>query len=343
MTACTSPRVTSLAAALLLGLSGCGGGGGGQDASNTGTLTLGLTDGPVDNALEVVVAFTGIELKPAGGPPMEPIVMDATACDDFDQATGTCSINLLDLVGTQRRVVFSEGLPAGDYQWIRLLVDAERDGMTSYIRTMDGRMCSLWTPSGSETGLKIVSGITVTANGVSDYTLDFDVRKSITNPPGQANPDQQCADNYLLKPAIRIVDSTEVGAIAGTVDESLLTADQSCVLGQSGTYDHVAVYVFDNPDGDTVADDLDGDAGDALTSASVLWNDTEQSYDYEVGFLLAPGSYHLGLTCTADADDPALDDYDPDSQEDQAFHFVSERSVDVAVDETADGSFSSSQ
>jgi hypothetical protein len=322
-------------------LFGCGGGGGGDDAPTTGTLTLGLTDGPVDSALEVVVAFTGIELKPTGGPPMDPIPMDAAACDDFDEATGTCSINLLDLVGTQRRVVFSEGLPAGDYQWIRLLVDAERDAMTSYIRTMDGRMCSLWIPSGSETGLKIVSGITVTANGVSDYTLDFDVRKSITNPPGQSNPDQQCADNYVLKPAIRIVDSTEVGAIAGTVDESLLSGDEHCVLDESGRYEHVAVYVFDDPDGATVGDDLDGDEGDALTSASVAWNDEAQAYAYEVGFLLAPASYHLGLTCTADVDDAAVDDYDPASQEDQAFGFVAERDIGVSVNETADGAFSS--
>src|SRR5262249_15182845 len=161
----------------------------------------GLTDGPVDSALEVVVAFTGIELKPAGGSAMEVIPMDESACDDFDAATGTCSINLLDLVGTQRRVVFSESLPADDYEWIRLHVTAERDGMQSYIRNLDGTMCSLYVPSGSETGLKIVSGITVTANGVSDYTLDFDVRKSITNPPGLSDPAAMCGANYLLKPA----------------------------------------------------------------------------------------------------------------------------------------------
>src|SRR4029434_3406766 len=101
-----------------------------------------------------------------------------------DAATGTCSINLLDFVGAQRRVVFSEGLPAGDYEWIRLLVDAERDGMTSYLRTMDGRQCSLWIPSGSETGLKIVSRTSVTANAASDYPLDFSVAKSATTTPG---------------------------------------------------------------------------------------------------------------------------------------------------------------
>jgi hypothetical protein len=339
MTRELSHRVCWLAACLLLALSGCGGGGSGDSGAGTGTLTLGLTDGPVDGALEVVVAVTGIELKPAGGSAMEVIPMDASACDDFDAATGTCSINLLDLVGTQRRVVFSEGLPAGDYEWIRLHVDAERDGMQSYIRTLDGMMCSLYVPSGSETGLKIVSGITVTANGVSDYTLDFDVRKSITNPPGLSDPDAMCGANYVLKPAIRIVDSTEVGAIAGTVDENVLSEDASCETGESGRFEHVAVYVFEDPDGTAVGDDLDGDDGDPITSGTVAWNDAEQAYTYEVGFLLAPGSYHLALTCTADADDPEVDDYDAASQEQQAFSFVAERAADVEVDTTADGSF----
>ena len=325
---------------LLVALTGCGGGSSDDSSDGNGSLTLGLVDGPVEGAEQVVVAFTGIELKPDNGPPMEPIPMDESACDDFDSATGTCSINLLDLVGTDRRVVFSESLPAGHYQWVRLLVNAERNVMDSYLVTLDGRMCSLYIPSGSETGLKIVSGVTVTANGVSDYTLDFDVRKSITNPPGLSDPDQQCADNYVLKPAIRIVDTTEVGTVAGTVDDSVLAADESCTLDELGRYDNVAVYVFDDEAGTAVADDLDGDDGDPLTSASVVWNDEEQGYTYEVGFLLAPGAYHLGLTCTADLDDAAIDDYDPAMPDASDFRFVTEQSIAVEVDTTADGSFS---
>jgi hypothetical protein len=334
-------RAIGVTAMMLLPLAGCSGGGDDSSELNdgNGTLTLGLVDGPVEGAEQVVVAFAGIELKPDGGPPMDPIPMDASACDDFDSATGTCSIDLLDLVGTDRRVVFSASLPAGHYQWLRLLVNAERNIMDSYLVTLDGRMCSLYIPSGSETGLKIVSGLTVTTNGVSDYTLDFDVRKSITNPPGLSDPDQQCADNYVLKPAIRIVDTTEVGAIAGTVDETVLAADESCTLDELGRYDNVAVYVYDDASGTAVADDLDGDDGDPLTSASVVWNDGEQAYTYEVGFLLAPSGYHLALTCTADLDDAAIDDYDPTEPDAGAFRFVAEQSIDVAVDAAADGSF----
>jgi Domain of unknown function (DUF4382) len=330
---------SAVLAGLLAALTGCSGDGGSASTDGNGTLTLGLIDGPVEGAAQVVVAFKGIELKPASGAALDPIAMDASACDDFDDATGTCYINLLDLVGPNRRVVFSRALPAGHYEWVRLLVDAERNVMDSYLMTLDGRMCSLSIPSGSQTGLKIVSGVTVTANAVSDYTLDFDVRKSISNPPGLSDPDLQCAENYVLKPAIRIVDSTEVGAIAGTVDESVLSADASCVLDALGRYDNVAVYVYEDPAGTTVADDIDGDDGDPLTSASVVWDDGPQAYRYEAGFLLAPAGYHLGLTCTADIDDGAVDDYDPAMPDAQNFHFVAEQSVDVDVDATSDGSF----
>jgi hypothetical protein len=43
---------------------GCSGGG---DDSGTGTLSVGITDAPVDFASSVVVTFSGVELKPHGG------------------------------------------------------------------------------------------------------------------------------------------------------------------------------------------------------------------------------------------------------------------------------------
>ena len=338
-----SARIAAVAA-LLAVVAGCSSGGGG---SNTGTLTLGLTDGPVEGANDVVIAFTGIQLKPSGGPAMDPIVMDAQSCDNFDAATGTCSINLLDLVGTKRRVVFSGKLPAGHYDWVRLMVAAERNVMDSYIDTLGGQQCSLYIPSGADTGLKIVSGITVTANGVSDYTLDFDVRKSITNPPGLAgaDPTLQCADNYVLSPAIRIVD-TQVGAIAGTVDaQQVLAKDMSCVQDNLGRYQNVAAYVFEDTPG-FMADDIDGDDPkaddgglDPIATASVKWDDAQQTYAYEVGYLLAPATYHVALTCTADADYTTTNDYDPANPDANTFKFVAEQAADVAVDQTADGSF----
>ena len=333
-----------VAVTCLFAVVGCNGGGSSSPSSTTGQLILGLTDAPVESATRVVVAFTGIELKPVGdAPPLDPIVFDETSCNEFDAATGTCSIDLLELTGDTRKVVFNGSIPAGDYEWVRLMVDADRDEMDSYIELDDGSMCSIWVPSGDETGLKIVSGITVTANGVSDYTLDFDVRSSLTVPPGLAfQSTEACNQNYILKPAIRIVDTTETGTIAGTVPESLLDGAEACVReSTSQLYESAAVYIFENFDGTAVADDIDDESvnPNPITTASVVYDATAVTYNYEAGFLLAPEDYLVALTCTGGVDMPDDDNFDPSSADPQEFGFVAEQVVTTAVDQTVDGAF----
>lgn len=327
------------ATATALGLlSGCGGDG---STNNSGQLTLGLTDGPRESATSVVVAFTGIELKPAGGPPMQSEPFNEDSCDDFDAATRTCSINLLALTGESRKVVFSRDIEAGVYQWVRLLVAAEPDVMDTYLTDKDGRMCSLYIPSGDENGLKIVSGITVTANGRSDYTLDFDVRKSITSPQGlDMNSVEACAENYMLKPAIRIVDTTEVGTISGTVSEALLGDSVGCTRSETtGEFENVAAYVFENFDGAAIADDLDADPTypDPVTTATVSFDGAV--YAYEAAYLLSPEDYLVALTCTADADMMNDDEFNPASPDPQDFSFFAEQTVTTQVGGTVDASF----
>jgi hypothetical protein len=335
-------RLLSTALCTSFLLAACGGGSG--DSAGTGNLTLGITDAPVDSAKEVVVAFTGVEVKPADGPALDPFLFDEDSCDSWDDATGTCSINLLDVTGTDRRIIISEELEAGDYEWIRLLVDADRNEIDSYLLTDGDAQCSLWVPSGAQTGLKLVSGFTVPANGVTDYTLDFDLRKSVVNPPGLTAPDVvDCADDYLLKPVIRIIDNTQVGAIAGTVDATQGSVlEQNCSTNNSGVYENVAVYVFDESEGTVVPDDIDTTDEtdvDPVTTADVEWNADEGIYEYTAGFLVAPGTYRVALTCTADLDDAEMDDYPSDTTDAPVFDFIAEQPVNVEVNTTSDGSF----
>ena len=261
--------------ALMGAISGLAACGGSSDGGDTGRLSLGVTDAPVDSATEVVVAFTGVAIKPTGGAAVEFV---------FDQAK---SINLLDLQGTLSASLIDETVAAGEYQWIRLDVAAEQDNvMDSYIMMNDGTQLELFIPSGSETGLKLVSGFTVPAGGNADFTIDFDLRKSITNPRGAASA--------ILRPALRIVDNTVVGSIAGTVDSNLISA---CA---NESVDNGAVYVYEGADAETT--DVQGLETDPLTTALVADN-----YDYEVGFLPA-GSYTLAYTCDTGLDDPAAAD-----------------------------------
>jgi hypothetical protein len=85
------------------------------------------------------------------------------------------------------------------------MVVADGDPSNSYIVFSDGTMHGLQVPSGSETGLKLVSGFTVPASGVVDYTIDFDLRQAIICPAGQS---PAC----VLKPVERLIDNTAVGS-----------------------------------------------------------------------------------------------------------------------------------
>ena len=295
-------------------------------------------------ATAVVVAFTGVELKPTIGAPLDTIPMDASSCDTWDAPTQTCSINILSLTGMDSKVVVSESIPAGEYQWIRLLVNAEQNVMDSYIE-FGGEMCSLWMPSGSETGLKIHNVVVVTANGTSDYTLDFELKQSITAPPGfDTFTTEACTQNYVMRPTIRMIDSTEVGHIAGSVDPDLLATSESCAVDELDLYDNAAIYVFENFDDTAVAEDMDMDSTypGPITTANVVWNDAPDvmAYEYEVGFLLSPNNYLVALTCDGGVDNPDIDDFNPDDAGPQDVGFIAEQVVSTQVSNVpVDGSF----
>jgi hypothetical protein len=147
-------------APMLLALGGC------DDDSGTGKLSLAITDAPVDGATAVVVQFTGVEVKPAEGSARS-FTFDAPRQIDLLALTGTDSELLLDEVE----------VPAGRYNWVRLAVDADEDGVTdSYIDLDDGSRHELEVPSGAETGLKLVSGFRVPAGGLLHGSPSPDLR-----------------------------------------------------------------------------------------------------------------------------------------------------------------------
>lgn len=257
--------------AALVVLPGCG------DSGGTGKLSLAITDAPVDGATAVVVQFTGVEVKPADG--------DARSFD----FTAPRQINLLALTGTDSELLLDEAeVPSGQYQWVRLKVDANEDGIAdSYIDLDDGSRHELEVPSGDQSGLKLHSGFAVPAGGEANFTLDFDLRKSVHEP-------MNAGDSYKLRPTLRIVDNSRIGSIAGTVQSELVP--EGCAP---------AVYVFTGSG--VTPDDVDGAAPDPVSSAMPQLNAGTGDYGYTVGFL-AEGPYTVTFTCDADGDGPAADD-----------------------------------
>ena len=265
-------RFLGLVAATALGVVACGGGSG---SGGTGNMSLAVGDAPVDGAQAVVVMFTGIELTANCGSPVD--IM-------FSQPK---TIDLITQSGTASAVLFNQPIPAGSYGQIRLMVVADGNPSNSYIMLSDGTMHGLQVPSGSETGLKLVTGFTVPSSGVVDYTIDFDLRQAITCPPGQA---PAC----LLKPVERLVDNTTVGNIQGTVSATLVPS--GCTPG---------VYLYSGTV--TAPEDMDSTAPSTDTNqplaSRVPVSNSQPPYYYQFSFL-APGTYTVALTCQADLDNP---------------------------------------
>lgn len=279
-------------------LAACGGGGSGEPVAQYGKITLGVTDAPVDGAASVVVEFTGVELKAVGEP--GPEVFDFAAPRRID---------LLALEGGGSEILLrDEVVPAGAYEWIRLKVNAGRTASDSYVDLLDGSRHALFIPSGNQSGLKLIRGFTVGAGSTTDFTIDFDLRRSVVRPPGQDG-------EFVLKPVLRLVDNLQVGSLAGVVAPELITA--SCTP---------AVYVFS---GTGITPDDVGGATEPFITARVLQNETSGAYEYRIGFMPV-GAYTLSLTCAANADDPEADD---------TIAFVESTNAAVVVGQTATVNF----
>jgi hypothetical protein len=181
-------------------------------------------------------------------------------------------------------------VPAGNYQWIRLDIDAAN----SYIITSTGAKFPLNMPSGSESGLKLMRGFAVGASSIADFMIDFDLRQSVTQDNSGG------VTTYTLKPSMRLSDLQQTGSISGTVSPSLsiggtLITDTTC---------SPAVYVYQGADAKPLG--YTNPIGvlwvlgskTPFTSATVSLDATSGNYTYTVGFL-DPGTYTLAATCAA--------------------------------------------
>jgi len=275
-----------LISAILPLLYACSSGGSDSDSLTSGRggvpnsmLSLDITDAPVDSAEEVWIQFNAVTLQPSSD-------------DDGAKAielpiTPAKRINLLELQGTRVNALLTDAIiPAGRYDWIRLGVEIEPGVRDSYI-LVQGNEYELDIPSGSQTGLKLNQGFELIANAKFNYTIDFDLRKSIVLANGE----------YKLKPTLRLINNAESATITGTVDSELLTSIAGCTDDDLSTGN--AVYLFE---GYVTPDDIDNIPANPISSALVSLNTTSGNYEYTLGFVTA-GNYTISFTCNADSDD----------------------------------------
>ena len=282
----TAPIFAALAALLA---ASCGGedgmgGGSGMTASNDSTLRLHLADAPVPPVTKVWVQFTGVEIKPVGGNAMQFAFAPAKGYDLITLQGGNSAVLLGDTT-----------VPAGDYEWIRLMVDPTNG--SNYLIDGSGQH-ELRIPSGEQSGLKLIRGFTMPAGGRADFTIDFDLAKSILTPPGQA-------PRYMMKPVLRMVNNVQVGTLAGNFQPATLAAQPAC------TNTAPRVYIYTGTVG--TPDDLynpENNAPDTMPDidplvTTVATRDANGRYVWTIAFVPA-GTYTVAFTCNAD--DPLVDE-----------------------------------
>lgn len=276
-----------------------------SSSDGTGSLSLDVTDAPVDSLEEVNIAFTSITLNPRDGSRIQ-IELDEEQLEEQP-------INMLELQrGNAASLISDEEVPAGEYAWVRFDVDEDRMS----VLTDEGHEEDLTVNSAR--GLQLSSGFTVPQGGSADFTVDFDLRAAITNP-------QSDGSGYFLKPSLRIIDNTEVGAIAGAVDGSFIASDAAC--GEDNQASAGAVYVYEGHD----VEPFDySDERSPLMSAAVDYDEDDGEYSYRAAFL-TDGEYTIAYTCDSD---------DPEEEEELEFH--GERNVDVVEGETQEENFDGS-
>lgn len=279
MTGMSFSRAAGAAAVFLAGCSGGDSGG----APAMGELSLAVMDAPVYDAAEIWVQFTGVSLKPQGMGPAINIDLAAPVSVDLLSLTADNAETLLD----------SYTVPAGPYNWLELHVDATHDGiLDSYVVLQTGGVeeIEVEIPSG---GLRLVSGLTVTANRETSFLIDWNLHEGLVDPVGQSG--------YFLRPALRVIDMTQYGTLSGTVAFTQITApgctsDLNLDIGN-------AVYIYTGLN--ATPDDFDATDPQPVATAAVTQNATG---DFVYKTLLSPGDYTVAFTCQAIDDLPGTDE-----------------------------------
>ena len=205
-----------LAALGMAQLPGCGGGGSGS--GSVGTLKVGLTDKASDAYQQVVVTIREVRVVPAG---MENAPDNDPGLPVVASFATPLTVDILSLK-FQQQILGTITLPAGTYNQVRLILEPNPSGqgrpLQNYLtlKTDPLTQIPLKTPSGQQSGLKVLGRFTVQPGVINAILIDFDPNTAIVV---RGNGD------YNLKPTgIRIVQPSTVlgsfGSLTGTIQSA---------------------------------------------------------------------------------------------------------------------------
>ena len=197
-------------------VAGCGSGsgsdGGGSGSAQPGTVSVSMTDAPACGYDQVNVTVSKVRIHQSD-----------TADDNTPGWTDITlnparKINLLDLNDpTQQNFALltlgETPLAAGHYTQLRLVLDRNtgQSLANSVVLSGTNNEIALDTPSGIQSGIKLINQFTVDSGQRVDLLLDFDACNSIV---------KTGSGKYILKPVIKVIP-TVLNGINGFVDKTL--------------------------------------------------------------------------------------------------------------------------
>lgn len=292
---------------------GCGGDNTSSESPSMGTLSLSISDAPIDDAVKVVLGFKDVVLVPidaeTGEVTGEHILLDVRENEQLTQ------IDLMQFQGSDAAsLIGNYSIESGLYAMCLYAVDGPNfnDTSTSYVEKVDGVVkglvvpnkgsCFGFKPEDTEQGTLAFSdpdnAIEIVV-GDNSYVVEFDLRTALADPNGQ--------DHMLMnRNGVTLINASLAGHIHGEVS---LTQFQACEI-DSASYNAIAgvdpvhaVYLYrDELDGANMGDigaDSERIAPIAVANVSMVDELAEDPvYEYEFGYVQA-GTYSVGYTCTA--------------------------------------------
>jgi hypothetical protein len=300
-------------------LYGCGSGSNGSSQPNqsppTGTISVSLTDGPREDASEMVLHVTGIEMGHADGRMVNVAIPG-----------GPMPIDMMQLQnGVFQMLAGGVEVPVGQYDWMRIVIDPDQSHV-DLVNT--GGRHSMRMGSNATNGLEVHQQFQIRQGEHSEFMLDFDTRLGLQHHSGG-----MMGDRYELHSAMRLVHMNDAGGLRGVVDPAMIDVNHAaCDDAPGGNW----VYLFpgDAAEPDDIAmPDTDGMAGPMAVDRVEL--DT-MTGDHRYHFTyLEPGAYRLAMTCSGEWDEDNDDDYPSDPEERFSFQMFS-APVDVMAGQMHD-------
>lgn len=285
---------TTILSTVVMALVGCNGS---DSAPKTTKVSFQVSDAPVEDASEVMVAFDAIELIHQNGTRYFLDVVDTDQSNTYQQ------VDLLSYQGTDARMILSdEEIEVGRYK--ELIVHTKSGAAYNWV-TANGQH-NLKVPSNK---LRLGSFET-TEQAVQAFTIEFDLRRALV-----MRGNTSSNNGYNLKPhGVTIVDNSSAASLKGQVDPSLFTAGEGCDL-EGGNI--VYLYQGHGYQTEQLIDSIDVNDEDYVDGGQLPEEyvspfaaaSVADTGAYEFGYL-PPGDYTVAFTCNGYDDDPV--NYDPD-------------------------------